>query len=99
MNSVERTWTVLTGGIPDRVPVDFANFMMTAYASGLPFPEFMQSGEAMAEGQLKAWREFGHDLLILENGTVALAQACGCAVEYLPDSAPVPACPAIRSLD
>ena len=38
MNSVERTRTVLAGGIPDRVPVDLHNFMMVAEASGMPFP-------------------------------------------------------------
>ncbi|HEY65379.1 MAG TPA: hypothetical protein G4O02_12495 [Caldilineae bacterium] len=99
MNSVERTWTVLRGGIPDRVPVDLHNFMMTAYASGIPFPEFLQNGEAMAEGQIQAWREFGHDVLLIENGTAALAEACGCGVEYLKDSAPVVKEPALKSLD
>ena len=98
-NSVERVETVLQGGIPDRVPVDLHNFLMVAQASGLAFPEFMQSGEAMAEGHIKAWREYGHDLLILENGTVALAQACGCQVEYIAGSAPVHIAPAISSLD
>jgi uroporphyrinogen decarboxylase len=72
---------------------------MVAQASGLSFPEFMQSGEAMAEGHIKAWREYGHDLVILENGTVALAQACGCEVEYIVGSAPVHIAPAIGSLD
>ena len=72
LTSLERVTTVIRGGIPDRVPVDLHNFLMVAQASGLPFPDFLQSGEAMAEGQLKAWREFGHDLLILENGTVAV---------------------------
>jgi uroporphyrinogen decarboxylase len=99
MNSVERTWTVLEGRIPDRVPVDLHNFLMTAEYLGLPFPEFLQDGEAMAEGQIAAWREFGHDVLIVENGTAALAEACGCEVEYLPDSAPVVHSPALKSLD
>ena len=99
MNSVERTRTVLAGGIPDRVPVDLHNFMMVAEASGMPFPEFFQSGEAMAEGQIKAWREFGHDVLMLENGTAALAEACGAQVEYMEGSAPVCHGPAIKSLD
>jgi uroporphyrinogen decarboxylase len=98
-NSIERVETVLRGGIPDRVPVALHNFLMVAQASGLPFPEFMQSGEAMAEGHIKAWREYGHDLIILENGTVALAQACGCQVEYIAGSAPVHIAPAIGSLD
>jgi len=98
-NSIERVKTVLQGGIPDRVPVDLHNFLMVAQASGLPFPEFMQSGEAMAVGHIKAWREYGHDLIILENGTVALAQACGCQVEYIAGSAPVHIGAAIGSLD
>ena len=99
MTSIERTRTVLTGGIPDRVPVDLHNFMMVAQASGAPFPEFFQNGEAMAEGQIKAWREFGHDVLLLENGTAALAEACGAQVEYMEGSAPVCHGPAIKSLD
>ncbi len=99
MNSIERVRTVLAGGIPDRVPVDLHNFMMVAQASGAPFPEFFQDGEAMAEGQIKAWREFGHDVLLLENGTAALAEACGAEVEYMEGSAPVCHGPAIKSLD
>jgi uroporphyrinogen decarboxylase len=99
MTSVERVETVLRGGIPDRVPVDLHNFMMTAQASGLPFPEYFQNGEAMAEGQIKSWREFGHDVLLLENGTAALAEACGAGVEYMDNTAPVSFTPAIHSLD
>lgn len=99
MNAIDRTFTVLRGEIPDRVPVDLHNFMMTAYASGLPFPEFFQNGEAMAEGQINAWREFGHDILLVENGTAALAEACGCVVEYMEGSAPVTHAGAIASLD
>jgi MtaA/CmuA family methyltransferase len=99
MTSVERVECVLSGGIPDRVPTSLHNFMMSALASGLPFPEYLQSGEAMAAGGVKAWREYRHDLVILENGTVALAQACGCTVEYLAESAPVLIQPALASLD
>lgn len=99
MNSVERTYTVLRGGIPDRVPVDLHNFMVAAHVSGMSFPEYFRNGEAMAEGQIRAWREYGHDVLLLENGTAALAEACGCQVEYMDNSAPVCHGPAIHSLD
>jgi uroporphyrinogen decarboxylase len=99
MTSVERVETVLRGGIPDRVPVDLHNFLMTAQASGRPFPEYFQSGEAMAEGQIQAWHEYGHDVLVLENGTAALAEACGAGVEYMDNTAPVSFTPAIHSLD
>ena len=99
MTSQERVRTVLAGGIPDRVPVDLHNFLMTAQASGMPFGDFLQDGEAMAEWQIHLWREFGHDLLILESGTTTLAKACGCGVEYLPNSAPVMVQPVLHSLD
>ncbi|HEY3343154.1 MAG TPA: uroporphyrinogen decarboxylase family protein [Anaerolineae bacterium] len=99
MTSLQRVVTVLSGGIPDRVPIHLNNFMMNAYALGQPFAAHFQDGAAMAEGHLRAWREFGHDVIIIENGTVALAQACGCEVEYLPDSAPVLIRPVLQSLD
>ena len=99
ISAIERVETVLRGGISDRVPVDFHDFMVAAQRSGAPFPEYFRSGEAMAEGQIADWREFGHDVILVENGTAALAQACGVGVEYMEDTAPVSFTPAIASLD
>ena len=99
MTAIERVETVLRGGVPDRVPVDFHDFMVAARRSGTPFPEYFQSGEAMAQGQIALWRELGHDVVLVENGTAALAQACGVGVEYMEDTAPVSFVPAIESLD
>ena len=81
------------------MPVDLHDFMVAAHASGGPFPEYFRDGEAMAEGQIAAWREYGHDVILVENGTAALAQACGVGVEYMEGSAPVSFTPAITSLD
>jgi uroporphyrinogen decarboxylase len=99
MTSIERVETVLRGGIPDRVPVDLHDFMLAARRSGTPFAAYFTDGEAMAQGHIASWREFGHDVVLVENGTAALAQACGVGVEYLADSAPVSFTPAIASLD
>jgi uroporphyrinogen decarboxylase len=99
MNPIERVETVLQGNIPDRVPVDLHDFMVAAQASGAPFPEYFRDGSAMAEGHIGAWREYGHDVVLVENGTAALAQACGVGVEYMEDTAPVSFVPAISSLD
>ena len=99
MTAVERVETVLAGGIPDRVPVELHDFMVAAQESSVPFPEFMRNGEALAEGLLAQWREFGHDMLFVESGTATLAQACGVGVELLENSAPVSLEPAITSLD
>jgi uroporphyrinogen decarboxylase len=63
------------------------------------FADFFRDGEAMAEGQILAWRRFGHDMLLIENGTAALAEACGVQVQYQAETAPVAKEPAIKSLD
>ena len=100
MNSLVRTLLTLDHKIPDRVPVGLLNFMMTARIMGVSsFGDFFRDGEAMAEGQIQTWRRFGHDVLVLENGTAALAEACGVQVMYPPDTAPVAKEPAIKSLD
>ena len=46
-----------------------------------------------------AWKKYRHDVLIIENGTAALAEACGVQVQYQSESAPVAKEPAIQSLD
>jgi uroporphyrinogen decarboxylase len=100
MNSIERTLTTLAHKQPDRVPVDLHNFMLTQkFVGDISSTEFYRSGEALAEGQIKAWKRFGHDVLLIENGTAALAEACGVEVEYMDESAPVAKKPAINSLD
>ena len=100
MTSIERTLATLAFKQPDRVPVDLHNFMMTSRFIGAEdSPDFYRDGDALAEGQIAAWRRFGHDVLLVENGTAALAEACGVEVEYMGDSAPVAKRPAIISLD
>jgi len=100
MNSIERSLAVLAHKLPDRLPVSLPNFQMTARIAGATdYAAFFQDGEAMAEGQIKTWKRFGHDVIIIENGTAALAQACGVNVVYQSDAAPVAKEPAIKSLD
>src|ERR1039458_9266919 len=60
--------------------------------------EVFRTGALLAEAMLKAWREFGHDMILLENGTACNAQACGMTVAYQEGSAPVAEKPLISSL-
>ena len=48
----------------------------------------LQDGKLLAESQITCWREFGHDMLLVENGVVAEAGACGCEVEFYDDGPP-----------
>lgn len=98
MTSVERVDAAIHFRKPDRVPVDLHNFQPAAAATGRPLSEVFQDGELLAEAMLLAWRQFGHDMILLENGTACNAQACGVHVVYREDAAPAAEKPLIRSL-
>lgn len=98
MNSLERIRAAINLQKPDRVPVDLHNFQTAAFATGLPLSEVFRNGELLAEAMLNSWREFGQDMILLENGTACNAQACGLEVTYRDDTAPVAEKPLISSL-
>ena len=89
MTSLERCQATIRLEPHDRVPVDLHNFMMTVVDEKLSPAKLYQDGQLLGEAQLASWKRFGPDMLIVENGTAALAEACGCEVSYLPGSAPV----------
>ncbi len=88
MTSLERCLTVIRHDIPDRIPVDLHNFLTTVYAAGYPMSQALQDGEMLAEAQRLFWKEVRHDMLLVENGVIAEAQACGCGVDYFDDGPP-----------
>jgi uroporphyrinogen decarboxylase len=98
MNSKERIQAAISLKMPDRVPVDLHNFQTAAFATGLPLNKIFQDGELLAQSMLDAWREFGHDMILLENGTACNAQACGVEVAYRENAAPAALQPIIHSL-
>ena len=99
MNSIERVQAAIELRPPDRVPVDLHNFQPAAKAMGISMAEVFQNGELLAEAMLRAWRKFGHDMILLENGTACNAQACGVEVIYRDDSAPAAHIPVITRLE
>ena len=97
LTSLERTMIVLDHGIPDRVPVALHNFLMACRMIGADFGEALKCGEALAEAQLAAWREFGHDVIMHENGVCAEAEALGCGILYQPAAPPHVEDPVVKS--
>ncbi|HET9107323.1 MAG TPA: uroporphyrinogen decarboxylase family protein, partial [Steroidobacteraceae bacterium] len=69
--------------------MDLHDFQLAARASGMPMSQVFRDGELLAEAMLTSWREFGHDMILLENGTGCNAEACGVEVHYRDDTAPV----------
>lgn len=98
MSSIERCLAAIELRLPDRVPVDLHNFQPAAAAMGVPMSDVFRNGELLAEAMIKAWRTFGHDMILLENGTACNAQACGVQVIYRDDMAPATEGPLISSL-
>jgi uroporphyrinogen decarboxylase len=99
MNSIERVQAAIDLRTPDRVPVDLHNFQPAAKAMGISMAEVFRNGDLLAEAMLKAWREFGHDMILLENGTACNAQACGVQVIYRDDAAPAAHIPVINRIE
>jgi uroporphyrinogen decarboxylase len=85
MTSLERAMATVQHRIPDRVPVDLHNFLSTIAYAGFPMAQALQDGEMLAEAQIRFWRDFRHDVLLVENGVVAEAGSCGCVIEYSDD--------------
>jgi uroporphyrinogen decarboxylase len=98
MESIERVTKVLRGELPDRVPVGLHCYLLACRMLGGRFDEILRSGELQAEAQLKAWQTFGHDVIMLENGVCAEAEALGCEIRYTVDGPPHVAEPLIKEL-
>ena len=99
MNSYERCLAAIQFRDVDRMPTDLHNFLMCAEESGMDFGAFVLDDSAMAEMQINMWEKFGHYMLLIENGTAALAQALGCGVIYRKKCAPVAHTTAVKQLE
>jgi MtaA/CmuA family methyltransferase len=99
MTSLQRVICVLNGELPDRVPISILSFQNAARFAGMSVGEYCRSGQRMAEAQLAYWHEFRHDIVDIENGVAAMAEAVGCRVEYPDNEPPWIVESAIRSLD
>ncbi len=99
MTSLERVQMVLEGKVPDRVPVALHNYLLACRMVKADLSVVLRDGEALAAAQLAAWREFGHDVIMHENGVHAEAEAMGCTVRYQRDIAPHVDEPVIRTTD
>jgi uroporphyrinogen decarboxylase len=99
MDAVERVTKVLRRELPDRVPVGLHNFLMACKMHGGRFDEILRDGEAMAEAQLKLWRTVGHDVIMLEIGVCAEAEALGAKIRYTADGPPHVEEPLIKDLN
>ena len=98
MNSLERVQAVITGKIPDRLPVCLHNFMMAAREARIPMEKYRVDPKAIAQAHLQALEKYGHDCLLIDTDTTLLAEAMGAQAECAPDEPGRIVRPAIQSL-
>lgn len=98
MNSYERCMAAIRMKETDRIATDLHNFQICAQYSGETYGKFVLDPERMAEMHIKMQQEFGHDLILVENGTASLAEAMGCTVIYRDEISPVAHKPALEEL-
>ena len=99
MTGLERMLRTLKGEAVDRIPVALHNYLMAANMMGIPLDEYCKSGELLAQAQINAWEVFGHDVLMVENGVTAMAEAIGCKVACSPNQPPHVSQCTLKSLD
>ena len=63
MTSKERFGSVLSGQIPDRVPIVCNLLEQGAYELGIPIEDYYACGECVAVGQLRLQEKYGYDQL------------------------------------
>jgi uroporphyrinogen decarboxylase len=98
MNSLQRVRAVITGQIPDRVPVCLHNFMMAAREAGIPMEKYRVDPGAIAQAHLQALEKYGHDCFYIDTDTTMLAEAMGAKSDCAPDEPGRIVAPAIGGL-
>lgn len=99
MNSLERTMAVVSGRLPDRVPVCLHNFLLASREAGIPLEKYLSEPEAAARAHLQAVEKYGHDCILIDLDTTMLAEAMGARRDCTPGEPGHIAAPAIQSLE
>lgn len=89
MNHIERMKTVLSGGIPDRIPVIAHNFLMAAREAGITQKQYRENPELAFKCMSAAVEKYDLDGVWFDIDTTLLASACGASVAYPEDLAAV----------
>ena len=89
MTRIQRIQTVLSGGIPDRVPVMTHNFLMAAREGKVTMEEYRGNPDIIAKTLIDACIRYDTDGILLDVDTALLASACGADVIYPRDIAAV----------
>jgi uroporphyrinogen decarboxylase len=98
MNSLERVQAVISGKIPDRVPICLDNCFLAAKEAGVSMADFRSDPEAIAKTYLTSVEKYGFDCLYVDIDVTLLAEAMGAVADFCDDEPARIVKPAIRDL-
>ena len=64
------------------------NFQPACKWAGFTLEETFLNGEKLAQTQVLAWEQLGHDVMHIQNGVVGLAQSLGCEISWQEHASP-----------
>lgn len=98
MNSLERVLACLRFAKVDRIPCIPLVFGHAAWLTGVKLRSYVSDGKVMAQCQLQALQEFGHDAVFAYADNSVEAEAIGARLSYPENTYPVIQTPCLESL-
>lgn len=99
MSSMERFLSALANREADRVPFFLMLTMHGARELGMPVREYLQSAQAIAEGQARMQKKYGHDCYYTFTYSAVAVEAWGAEVSFRDDGPPNAASSIIQKRD
>lgn len=85
MTSLQRCLAVLSGQVPDRLPVVPQSFMFAVETAGMKIGQVNKNGRKMAEAHLFSQEKYGYDGCVIDFDDATLAEAVGARVIFRDD--------------
>lgn len=86
MSSLERCLAMLSGQMPDRIPVVPQTFMFSAKTLGYNIGEINKRPDLLAKSHILCQEKYGYDGCVIDVDDATLAEACGAKVHYRDDN-------------
>ena len=85
MTSLERRMTVLSGQIPDTLPVVPQSFMFAVETANMKISDVNKNGKKMAQAHIISQEKYGYDGCVIDFDDATIAEAVGAKVIFRED--------------
>lgn len=85
MTSKERVLAVLSGQLPDTLPIVPQSFMLAVETAGMKIGEVNRNGKKMAQAHIISQEKYGYDGCVIDFDDASIAEAVGAKVIFRED--------------